>query len=333
MMNHINYINLQSKDLKNNLQQKQKVLVIVGPTGTGKSEVAVQVGVSLGQAEIVSADSMLIYKGMDIGTAKPPAALRAKIPHHLIDLIDPCKNFSVALYQTLARQTIKEIFKRQNLPILVGGTGLYVRAVIDRLDFPKGDLTSKTREKFTALGAENPVKLWQLLAAKDPAAAKNIPPDNVRRVVRALEVIELTKRPFSYWQRHWQRREAIYNCFIVGLSMSRPQLYERLEQRVDQMLNKGLVGEVEKLKKFHTLSTTAKQAIAYKEILAYLDGQISLKEAINLIKTRTRQYAKRQFTWFKADPRIQWLNIDNLTLSQIKKEIIALVKAKGFIVI
>jgi tRNA dimethylallyltransferase len=309
-----------------------KVLAIVGPTGSGKSEAAVNVGLALKQAEIVSADSMLVYKGMDIGTAKPAKTLRSKLPHHLIDLIDPSENFSVALYQQTARQVIKEIWERKNLPILVGGTGLYVRAVLDGLNFPQGDLSSAVRANYAKLAAKEPLQLWQLLAAKDPIAAAKIEPANSRRVIRALEVIELTGRPFSYWQQNWHRREAIYQCLIVGLTMTRQNLYQKLEARVEKMLKDGLVEEVKKLKN-QTLSTTARQALGYKEILAYLDGQISLKVAVELIKLRTRRYAKRQFTWFKADPRIHWLNVDNLSSSQIKEEILKLVKAKEFIVI
>lgn len=327
-----NFTSLRWKDLPNNSAKHIKVLVIVGPTGTGKSEAAVNVGLSLEPAEIVSADSMLIYKGMDIGTAKPPKALRSKLPHHLIDIIEPSQNYSVALYQKTARQVIKEIWQRKSLPILVGGTGLYIRAVLDILNFPEGDLSSPARANYTQLAACKPQQLWQLLAAKDPQAAAVIEPTNTRRVIRALEVIELTGRPFSYWQRNWHIRESIYDCFIVGLTMARENLYLKLDARVEQMLKLGFIDEVKKLKS-QTLSTTAKQALGYKEILAYLDGQISLKEAIELIKLRTRRYAKRQFTWFKKDPRINWLSVDNLSKNQIKEEILKLVKAKEFIVI
>lgn len=308
-----------------------KVVVIVGPTASGKSAVAIELA-KLINAEVISADSMQVYRGMDIGTAKVTEREAQGVPHHLIDIVDPTEPFSVAEYQRLARQAIEDISTRGKLPIVAGGTGLYIRAVIDKFEFPEGDVVSPVREELQERARlEGAEVLYQELINKDPEAAKIVHPKNVRRVIRALEAIELTGRPFSEFHREWQKRESIYNVRMFGLNMDRQLLYERINRRVDQMIESGLLSEAQKLvdagyEKF----LTSQQAIGYKELIGYLNGEMTLDEAVDLLKTRTRQYAKRQLTWFKADPRIEWLDVTGSSASEVAQQIRDKLEAGGF---
>lgn len=282
---------------------------------------------------MVSADSMQIYKGMNIGTAKVTQEEMQGIPHHLIDIVEPTEPFSVAEYQRLARQKIDEITKRGKIPILVGGTGLYVRSVIDKLEFPSGEITSAVRRRLEERAAhEGGDALYGELIEKDPAASGIVHPKNVRRVIRALEVIELTGRPFSEFHREWKNRESLYDLKIFGLNMDRDKLRERINRRVDRMVMAGLLDEVRGLiASGYERFLTSQQAIGYKELIGYLKGETSLEEAVDTLKARTRQYAKRQLTWFRADSRIHWIDVTGKTTGEVVDEIMAKLRQDNFL--
>jgi len=312
---------------------KQPLLVIVGPTASGKTDVSVELALQL-NGEVVSADSMLVYKNMDIGTAKPTLEERQGVPHHLIDVIQPDQEFSVAQYQQLAEQAIADIHKRNKLPVVVGGTGLYVRSVMDHYNFDVPGEDPELRQQLLQISSERG-NLWlhQQLAAVDPTAAKNIHHNNVRRVIRALEVYKLTGRLFSDMKQADYQTNAKYKAAIFGISYPREVLYQRINMRVDHMLATGLIQEVDSLiQQGIKRSSTAMQGLGYKEIAAYLDGEMSLDAAVELLKRDTRRYAKRQFTWFKRDPRIHWIDGHNYNTLQLKNEIINLLQEKHFYV-
>ncbi|RJQ31103.1 MAG: tRNA (adenosine(37)-N6)-dimethylallyltransferase MiaA [Actinobacteria bacterium] len=302
-----------------------KLLAIVGPTATGKTELAINVAKQI-NAEIVSADSMLVYKELNIGVAKPSRQQRNMIAHHLIDIACFKEAFSAGKYQKLARQAIEDILARHKTPLLTGGTGLYVRAAIDKLNFPKGQTDSEIRKSLEKEALEEgTAKLYCKLKKLDPEAAASIETNNKRRIIRALEVIKTTGKKFSDYQTNWDNYRSIYNTTLVGLSLDRQELYTRINHRVDRMIKDGLIDETKLLlKQSFKTSLTAKQALGYKEILEYLEEKTSLDEAIGVIKKRTRNYAKRQVTWFKKDPRIHWVNIKGKNIKQTTAEIIDL---------
>lgn len=311
---------------------KTKLIAIVGPTASGKSDVAIELAKRIG-GEVISADSMQIYKGMDIGTAKVTRKEMQGVPHHLIDIVEPTEPFSVAEYQGLARQKIDEITRRGKIPILVGGTGLYVRSVIDKLEFPSGEVTSAVRRRLEERAEqEGGDALYGELIVKDPAAAGIVHPKNVRRVIRALEVIELTGRPFSEFHREWKNRESVYDLEMFGLTMDREKLRERINRRVDRMIEGGLLDEVKDLvARGYERFLTSQQAIGYKELIGYLEGETSLEEAVDTLKARTRQYAKRQLTWFRADSRVRWIDVTCKTTGEVADEIMAKLRQDNFI--
>ncbi|MDP1808715.1 MAG: tRNA (adenosine(37)-N6)-dimethylallyltransferase MiaA, partial [Actinomycetota bacterium] len=283
-----------------------KVLAIVGPTATGKSEVAARLA-RLVDGEIVSADSMQVYEKMDIGTAKPTAEILALAPHHLIGFIDPSQDYSVAQFQAAARGVIEEIRKRRRLPIIVGGSGLYVRSIIDPLDFPAGEPHSRLRSELAALGRGDPAALVERLRKIDPQAAAGVDTKNTRRVITAIEAAMRGAEAYEDRQARWRKRAAVHDAVIVGLRMPRERLNALIDARVDEMIEAGLEDEVRQLAAGpKNLSVTAAQALGYKEFSAHFEGRLTREEAIELIKRRTRQFAKRQMTWFKADPRVVW---------------------------
>ncbi len=310
--------------------QKEQLIVIVGPTGAGKSIVAVELAKRL-NGEIVSADSMQIYKGIDIGTAKLNQEERKGIKHHLLDIVEPSKDFSVAEYQKIARQIISKINKEGKLPILVGGSGLYVRSVIDKFEFPGGTLSSPIRKELQERAKKDLNSLYEELLRLDPEADKKIRASNQRRIIRALEVIKTTGKPFTAYQKEWEKRESIYNLKIYGLDLPREKLYTRINERVDNMIKSGLLVEVESLLVKKGLSLTARQALGCKEIAAYLDGEMTLEETVETIKKRTRNFAKRQLTWFKQDYRIMWIKVDEKGATEIADEIEQNLKQDYFI--
>lgn len=287
------------------------VICVVGPTASGKTDVAQLLAQNLG-GEVVSADSMQIYRGMDIGTGKLPEEERL-VPHFGFDLVNPGEPYSAAVYQQYARECFSDIDKRRKRALLVGGTGLYVRAAIDAYDFPKGEqVDNPVREKWTAYYEDNGAdELWERLRERDPESASVIHPNNVRRVIRAFELLEEGTTYAIQKEKLATIPQAVPAKFI-GLAVDPEILNKRIERRVDNMIELGLVGEVKRLlDKGFRQGITAPQAIGYKEIVSALDGDISLDEAIEQIKTATRRYAKRQRTWFRKDTRIAWFDADS----------------------
>lgn len=283
------------------------IIAIVGPTGTGKSDLGVRLASELG-GEVVNADAMQLYRGMDIGTAKLPVAQRLGVPHHQLDVLDVRDEASVAAYQHAARVDIADIQTRGRHPILVGGSGLYLRAALDRLDIPPTDpLVRATWEAYAARSGA--AAAFALLAERDPTAAAAIEPSNVRRIVRALEVIELTGRPFSATM---PTREFMAPTLMIGLTMPRPLLDERLASRVDAMWSAGLLDEVRTLAG-HGLreGRTSSRALGYSQALAELDGAMTTRQAQEDTITATRRFVRRQESWFRPDPRIAWVAADD----------------------
>jgi len=288
----------------------RRLLAIIGPTGVGKTEVGLLVAAALG-GEIVSADSMQCYRGMDIGTAKSTGAQRARVPHHLIDVVEPDEPFSVATYQTLADAALEDIWQRGRQPLLVGGSGLYVRAVVDGLDFPiapaDADFRRRLLEEAKRVGRE---ALHERLAAVDPEAAARIHPNNVKRVIRALEVHAQTGRPISQAWALDREKSSRYNTRQFGLQLARAELYRQIERRIDQMIADGLVAEVKALlARGYGEDLVSMKGLGYAQLAIYLRGRCSLEEAVRRLKRDTRRFAKRQLTWFRADPRIEWVDV------------------------
>lgn len=305
------------------------LVVIAGPTAVGKTEVGIRVARKIG-GEVISGDSMQVYKYMDIGTAKPTREEMAGIPHHMIDIVEPDREFSVATFQKMVEEHIVSINQRGKIPILVGGTGLYIRAVLDHYDFspPGGDHVMR-EELLDAARQKGNEYLVKLLKEVDPVSAGRIHRNDTRRLIRALEVYYTTGKPISHFQYNAEELPPKYNLVYFGLTMSRPGLYRKIEQRVDLMLARGLVDEVKTLVQMgFGPQSTAMQALGYKEIYAFLNGKYSLEEAVYLIKRDTRRFAKRQMTWFRRDRRICWINVENYkSLEEIADEIAA--RAEG----
>lgn len=283
-------------------------LALVGPTASGKSEAGVAIAGRLG-AEILSVDSMLVYRGMDVGTAKPPPAEREGVPHHLVDVAEPQEAFSVARYQQLARAAVEGVEARGRRVLLVGGSGLYLRAIVDELEFPATDPAARDQlwGEAEALG---PDRLYQRLAELDPAAAARIEPSNVRRTVRALEVAAVTGRPFSSYAERWERYPD-ERVRAAGIDVPRDVLAARIEARVRAMVDGGLLDEVRALLDRGLLGwLTASRAIGYAEFARHLRSEITLEEATAETVKRTRELARRQMVWFRRDPRIRWFPAD-----------------------
>jgi tRNA dimethylallyltransferase len=282
------------------------VVAVVGATAAGKSDLGVSLAERLG-GEVVNADSMQLYAGMDIGTAKPTPAQRRGVPHHLLDVWDIRDPASVAVFQRMARSVVAGLFARGRVPVLVGGSGLYVRAVLDRLEFPGTD--PEVRGRLEAeLARHGPRPLHERLARQDPTAAARILPGNGRRIVRALEVIELTGRRFA---ASLPAPQFVYDAVQIGLHVPRPDLDRRIAQRVDRMWAAGLVDEVRRLEQRGLREgRTASRALGYAQVLRFLDGEWTEERARAETVRATRRFARRQDSWFRRDPRVRWLAYD-----------------------
>lgn len=295
---------------------KIPLVVILGPTAVGKSEIAIQLAEKL-NGEIVSADSRLFYRGMDIGTAKPTVQERSRVPHHLIDVAEPDEIWSLALFQLQANQSIKGIFERQHLPFLVGGTGQFIRAVIEGWKIPPARPNPVLRRILShwteQIGGE---ALHAKLSKLDPVAAGSITPSNIRRTIRALEVILSTGKRFSDQRL---RGNDIYYPLLIGLIRPRPELYQRIDERITCMIESGFINEVRQLLDAgYAPDLPTMSAIGYGEIVAYLQSKVTLEEAILLIKRRTREFVRRQANWFKEnDPTIQWFRVSEDTNKEL----------------
>jgi len=286
------------------------LLVIVGPTATGKSALAVECCLRL-EGEIVSADSMQVYRHMDIGTAKPTPEERRGVAHHCIDLVEPDEEYSVARYKRDAEAAIADIYARGKLPMLCGGTGLYVKAVLYGLDLPIAaadwDLRKRLEDEARRLGAAG---LHERLRQVDPQVAARIHPNNIRRVVRALEVFALTGRPMSSYHRLDHQPRPQYNVLAFGLNLPRAELYRRIDARVEAMMRRGLLEEVRWLLDHgYSEHLVAMKGLGYRQLALHLRREVDLHSAVYLIKRDTRHYARRQLTWFRAEPALRWLDL------------------------
>ncbi|NLJ69363.1 MAG: tRNA (adenosine(37)-N6)-dimethylallyltransferase MiaA [Firmicutes bacterium] len=301
------------------------ILVIVGPTAVGKTELAVQVAKEV-DGEIISADSMQVYRGLDIGTAKPTESERQGVPHHLLDIVDPGEEFSVADYQAMVEEVLADLAKRNKTPILTGGTGLYIQAVLQGYVFsPEGKDPVLRAELEQKAESEGNKVLHRQLSEVDPETAMRLHPNDRRRIIRALEVFYSTGRPLSEHLKMQQERGPRHRSVKFGLIRSRARLYERINARVDLMMEAGLLEEVKSLlQQGLDDDSTAIQALGYKELAGFLRGQYDLDEAIRLLKRDTRRYAKRQLTWFRRDQEIVWLDLDRLSTRDAVHKIAAI---------
>ena len=301
----------------NGMEVSAPVICVVGPTASGKSELAQCIACEM-SGEIVSADSMQIYRGMDIGTGKVPVEER-RVPHYGLDLVDPGEPFSAALFQTYARRCFVDIDAREKQTVLCGGTGFYVRAAIDKYDFPAGEqVGNEIRERYSALAkTEGAHALWCKLNEIDPESASLIPENDVKRVIRAFELLDQGKS-YASQKRALASIGQYVDALFIGLAVEPDTLRKRIDARVDSMFEQGLVHEVETLldEGFRD-GITAPQAIGYKEVVDALDGRCTLDEARETIKISTHRYAKRQRTWFRKDKRIHWIDATTLNLDDM----------------
>ncbi len=288
---------------------KKPIIILTGPTAVGKTKASIALAKAL-NGEIISADSMQVYRHMDIGSAKIKPEEMQGIKHYLVDVLEPDEEFHVVRFQEMAKQAMKEIYAKGKVPIVVGGTGFYIQALLYDIDFTESNEDTQYRTELEELAAQHgPQYLHELLKEKDPKAAATIHENNVKRVIRALEFYKQTGKKISEHNEGERQKESPYDfCYFV-LNDERSHLYERINLRIDQMLEEGLVSEVEFLKKQgYTRDMVSMQGLGYKEILDYLNGECSLEEAIYILKRDTRHFAKRQLTWFRRERDVIWLN-------------------------
>ena len=289
--------------------KKKPLIILTGPTAVGKTKASIGLAKAV-DGEIISADSMQVYRHMDIGSAKIKPEEMEGIPHHLIDVLEPDDEFHVVKFQQLAKKAMREIWERGHIPIVTGGTGFYIQALLYDIDFDENEKEDACRKELEAYAKEHGAEaLHEKLAFVDPASAEMIHPNNIKRVIRALEFYEQTGKRISEHNETQRQRESPYVFAYFVLTDDRAHLYERINRRVDQMIEEGLVNEVQALKdKGYTKQLVSMQGLGYKEILDYLDGNCTLEEAIYTIKRDTRHFAKRQLTWFKRERDVIWIN-------------------------
>lgn len=290
---------------------KKPLIVLTGPTAVGKTKLSISLAKAVG-GEIISADSMQIYKYMDIGSAKIKPEEMQGVPHYLVDELMPDEEFHIVRFQQMAKAAMEKIYSHGHIPILVGGTGFYIQAVTRDIDFTEAIQEDGYRKELEALAEERgPEYLHQMLREVDPKSAQEIHANNVKRVIRALEFYHQNKTPISNHNEEQKERKSPYNLAYFVLNAPRELLYERIDRRVDEMLADGLVKEVEGLKAMGChQGMVSMQGLGYKEILAYLDGENPLEEAVRILKRDTRHFAKRQLTWFRREPEVTWVNKD-----------------------
>ena len=288
---------------------KKPLIVLTGPTAVGKTKLSIALAKAV-NGEIISADSMQVYQYMDIGSAKIKKEEMQGVPHYLVDVLKPQEDFHVVRFQKMAKKAMEEIYAKGKIPILAGGTGFYIQAVVKDIDFSENTEKSLCRENLEHLAEEKGAEyLHGKLREVDPASADKIHANNVKRVIRALEYYELTGEKISEHNEREAAKESPYHYAYFVLNDSREKLYRRIDQRVDDMLSEGLVKEVQTLREMgYTKDMVSMQGLGYKEILSYLDGSCSLEEAVYIIKRDTRHFAKRQITWFKREPDVIWVN-------------------------
>lgn len=290
---------------------KKKCIVIVGPTGVGKTRLSIFLAKRL-NSQIISADSMQIYKYMDIGTAKVEPKYQKEIKHHLIDIVKPDENFNVEQFQSLCIEKIEEISSINKIPIIVGGTGLYINSITHKLEFNTVKSDEKLRYELENIAeSQSNQKLHKMLEYIDPESASKIHKNNVRRVIRAIEVYKLTGHKFSEINDKFDHYNDDYDFYIIGLNDDRERLYERINQRVDEMIDEGFMAECKYIYELTDENSQSIQAIGYREAFMYLNNEISFKDMVSLMKKNSRKYAKRQLTWFRQDERIHWMNLED----------------------
>lgn len=313
---------------------KKPLIILTGPTAVGKTKASIGLAKAVG-GEIISADSMQVYKYMDIGSAKIRTEEMEGIPHHLVDVLKPDEEFHVVRFQQMAKEAMEGIYKRGRIPIVVGGTGFYIQALLYDIDFTENDGDTAYREHLEQLAEEKGASfLHGMLKEADEKAAESIHENNIKRVIRALEFHHQTGKKISEHNEEERRKESPYHSAYFVLSDERSRLYERIDLRVDQMVEEGLVGEVEALKgRGYSRELVSMQGLGYKEILAYLEGEMSLDEAVYVIKRDTRHFAKRQITWFKRERDVIWLNKKDFAYDEerLLAQMLADLKIRGII--
>ena len=311
---------------------KKKLLILTGPTAVGKTSLSVKAAKRFG-GEIISADSMQVYRGMDIGSAKVTREEMDGVPHHLIDVLDPGEAFHVVRFKEMAEAVLEGIYERGRLPILTGGTGFYIQALLYDIDFTENDADPSYREGLEALARTRGASyLHGLLRERDPGAAKEIHENNVKRVIRALEFYEKTGKPISGHNKTEREKASPYRFAYVVLNRDRAELYRRIDLRVDAMLEGGLLDEVKRLKAMGlTKDMVSMQGLGYKELLSYLDGDTDYAEAVRVLKRDTRHFAKRQLTWFKRERQTDWLSLDEKTEEEALKELEEILFRRGLL--
>jgi tRNA dimethylallyltransferase len=312
---------------------KKPLIILTGPTSVGKTALSIALAKAIG-GEIISADSMQVYRYMDIGTAKISPEERDGIPHYLIDELEPDEDFNVVRFQQLSKQYMEQIYAKNKIPILVGGTGFYIQAVLYDIDFTENESDTSYRSYLENLAEENGVEfLHEMLAVSDPESAKAIHSNNVKRVIRALEYLKLTGDRISEHNEEQRQKESPYQFIYFVLNKDRAKLYETINYRVDKMLTDGLIDEVKGLfDKGYTRDLVSMQGLGYKEILAYLNGEYTLEEAVDILKRDTRHFAKRQITWFKREKEVTWVDKDQFTTEdEVLQYMRKLIKEKNII--
>ena len=298
---------------------KQPLIIITGPTASGKTALSVELAKRIG-GEIISADSMQVYRYMDVGSAKVTKEEMDGVPHHLIDVLDPKDAFNVVVFQEMAKKAMEEIYANGHIPIVAGGTGFYIQALLNDIDFTENDGDMEYRQELEKLAAEKGAEvLHAKLREVDPVSADAIHANNVKRVIRALEFYEKTGKRISEHNEEERQKESPYNFAYYVLNMERARLYSRIDMRVDKMVEDGLEEEVKNLKAMGcTRDMVSMQGLGYKEILDYLNGEISLDEAVYILKRDTRHFAKRQLTWFKREKEVTWINQEDFEFERGK---------------
>lgn len=310
------------------------LVILTGPTAVGKTALSIKLAKCI-NGEIISADSMQVYKRMDIGSAKVTKEEMDGVPHHLIDILEPWDEFNVVYFQQKVYEAMDEIYKRGHIPILAGGTGFYIQAILNEIDFTENDSSDGYRAKLEQMAKEKtPEEMHAMLAAVDPEAAKQIHMNNTKRVIRALEFFHQTGECISAHNEEQKKKAPAYNFVYFVLNMDRAKLYARIEQRIDIMMEDGLLNEVESLKAegCHKDMVSMK-GLGYKEILDYLEGNTTLEEAVNILKQGTRRFAKRQLTWFRREQEVIWLNKEEYEYDdeRILKAMISVLQEKGIL--
>ncbi len=295
------------------------LVILTGPTAVGKTDLSIRLAKAIG-GEIVSADSMQVYRHMDIGSAKVTPEEMDGVPHHLIDVLEPTDDFNVVAFQAMAKEALRGIYSRGHIPVVAGGTGFYIQALLYDIDFTENDVDTALRRDLEQLAAERgPEYLHAMLKEIDPASADAIHSNNIKRTIRAIEFYRQTGTPISVHNEEQRAKESPYHFLYYVLTTDRAALYERIDRRVERMMEQGLLEEVRRLAAMgcdrHMVSM---QGLGYKEILAYLEGEYTLEEAVRVIKRDTRHFAKRQITWFKREREVRWLNLPDFDNDRAK---------------